>query len=817
MKHVFALIICGFLLPPVSRADADNGKMNSSLSFLKNMRSKTALRSNARGIVKSGIESDRAVVTVKFDHILSPAEISEYESRGVSFYYLSGEIAKTGAIYPVKIPWSELDSVSGKKEVLRMESSWHPAIYPTLDVSAKEIEADSAWGYNDDSGFPITGKGIRIADFDTGIDVFHPSFFYADGDTFNWLDVNLNGRFDCGDDAVDLNNNGGVDGNERLCCFDGEIADYAHVWGATNPSNSGNGFQAYWDWLYNDENANSIRDYGTASGFDDSDPTFGEQIFLVLDTNKNGDLDEEEQLVGLKTSKIYATMNSSSTERIRGVDLIQSDPDDYGHGTGVSGILAGGTPGLNKFTGVAPGAEILMGYYFSDNPLSYLIPWARSKGADVMLYEFGGFVWEYLDGSSLGEQLITDESDSIFQVVPSGNLGRGGKHAIADAAGSDSVEFQIDAAIYGTTALDQLYGTTLWRTELSDLIFRLESPLGGEITISGGDQYVDGYYIWSSTGQSDRGTCRQDIYVDRNTNADVLGDWYLTVSNQTGSTIEVISNIADNVSSWSGGAVFANYATDERNVTYPATADSAFVNGSYSTRGFEGYGGVGGGTIDEGEISAFSGRGARIDGMHLLDICSPGNYDVYSTKSHTDSDGYPLGGYMQFSGTSAAGPHVAAAAALVQQKHPGKSMDEIAGLIQANAASDGYTGSVYNDTWGYGKLRIIGALGVVTGIEDVAGGKTPPVLTLGQNYPNPFNPSTHIPFYIPKTARAGIRIYDVKGRLVRNLEDGLMPKGPHTARWNGIDNKGKQVSSGIYFCVLRQGENMQSRKMVLLR
>ena len=81
-----------------------------------------------------------------------------------------------------------------------------------------------------------------------------------------------------------------------------------------------------------------------------------------------------------------------------------------------------------------------------------------------MLYEFGGFVWDYLDGSSLDEELITAMNDTVIQVTPSGNLARGRKHAIAAAAAADSAVLRITVPIVGGTSIMALWSTTLWRT-----------------------------------------------------------------------------------------------------------------------------------------------------------------------------------------------------------------------------------------------------------------------------------------------------------------------------------------------------------------
>ncbi len=286
-----------------------------------------------------------------------------------------------------------------------------------------------------------------------------------------------------------------------------------------------------------------------------------------------------------------------------------------------------------------------------------------------MLYEFGGFIYEFLDGSSLAEELVTIEHRTIPQVTPSGNLGRGNKHALTTVAGLDSVSLPF--AVPGTAPSTQyLYNTTLWRGSFEPPTFRFKSPWGTEITLAESVTELDGYNLWFDLDTSPRGTHKADLYVDYGTHSTVVGQWELKVINNAAEALEIISNVADNLSSWAGGVEFSAYTSDDKNVTFPATSDSSLVNGSYSTRGFSSYGGVGDGSIPVGEISKFSGRGVRIDGHHLLDITSPGNYDVYTTRTHFDFAGSPLGGYRQFSGTSAAGPHVAAAAALVLQAFP---------------------------------------------------------------------------------------------------------------------------------------------------
>lgn len=86
-----------------------------------------------------------------------------------------------------------------------------------------------------------------------------------------------------------------------------------------------------------------------------------------------------------------------------------------------------------------------------------------------------------------------------------------------------------------------------------------------------------------------------------------------------------------------------------------------------------------------------------------------------------------------------------------------------------------------------------------------------------QNYPNPFNPETTISFDLPQTAPANLSIYNVKGQLVKNLVNGNLEFGRHTYVWNGTDNAGQSVPSGLYFYRLTSNGQTENRKMMLLK
>jgi len=88
---------------------------------------------------------------------------------------------------------------------------------------------------------------------------------------------------------------------------------------------------------------------------------------------------------------------------------------------------------------------------------------------------------------------------------------------------------------------------------------------------------------------------------------------------------------------------------------------------------------------------------------------------------------------------------------------------------------------------------------------------------LEQNYPNPFNPTTTISFKLKQSGMTDLHIYDVEGRLVRVLVSGYREAGNHSAIWDGRDEKGALVATGIYLCKLGVNGFEQTRKMLFAK
>jgi len=85
------------------------------------------------------------------------------------------------------------------------------------------------------------------------------------------------------------------------------------------------------------------------------------------------------------------------------------------------------------------------------------------------------------------------------------------------------------------------------------------------------------------------------------------------------------------------------------------------------------------------------------------------------------------------------------------------------------------------------------------------------------NYPNPFNPETTIRFSLENDAEVMVNIYNTRGQLVRSLVNGQKAAGMHSVVWNGMDDNGQSVSSGIYYYKMYAGKYSSTRKMILMK
>lgn len=717
--------------------------------------------------------------TIRFTEAPDERSLNALEQIGIRFHYHNGARLGTRTVFPVELPADALPILASREDIVAVQPSWHPVRVPPLDVSRPQVQADTVWQRTDQRGWKITGKGVLIADFDTGVDFFHPMLWFADGDTLVWLDVNSNNTFDPGTDAVDKNRNGVPD--------PGEILRYREI---SYSGNTSGVYDANLDFLYNDANNNGARDFGTAAGFTESSPTYGEQWFISLDANGNNRLDVGERVVGLRTSKVRAIRESDGTVRRRGVDLILAGADTGpygGHGTAVAGIAVGGIEGVHRLAGIAPGAEMIFGTVNYNNAprffteLALLMAWAQAESADVMLVEDGEWVWEYLDGSSNEEIMINELAASgIVQVMPAGNLTGGFMQKTMLVNANDSTTAAFTGGSSTTT-----WPSIRWRGSASDVVVKLQVGASEFVTLPGDGSTITigGKSVYSIKSISSRGTVMMAVQI-----ASSGGTTYnVRLINTTAGQKRVDGLLGDNGFSWTGLARWSA-PTEDNTATWPSTADSSIGVAAYKNK------------ANNTDINSFSGRGTRLDGWRIVDVAAPGS-TVYSIGRNVT--------YAAFGGTSSAGPHVAGAAALLLQADTTLRHRHVRNLLRRGAIADQYTGTVPNTTWGFGKLRIANSVSLLTTVVE---GESPLVFELKQNYPNPFNPVTTIRFTMVDYGFVSLKVYDILGRHVASLVHEMLTPGSYTIPFDATG-----LASGVYVYRLSQGARSHAKKMMLIR
>jgi len=735
-------------------------------------------------------ELEKIPVTFTFDRQITSEVWDILEKNGFQPHLIKDKPLRSQRVLVGYLPrpTENLTHFSHIPYLLEIETSWRPHHAYPLPVSREQIEANQVWQLGQPN---ITGKNVLIADLDTGINHFHPMFFFADGDTFPWIDVNANLQFDPATDGVDYDLSGLIGPDE--------ILKYIQVSTSSAVTNPG-GYNPSLDWIYLDHNQNSERDYGPGYGFTESDPGYGEPIFISLDLNGNDLLDVGELLVQLKTSKVRKVYQSNGVIRERGVDLIHNEGDSYGHGTPVSGILLGGVADIHQFAGIAPDAEMLMGVnvYILDPPfiqtMEVLAPWAAAEGANVILYEDGEWIWQYMDGSSALETMIDDFSNQgIMQVVPAGNLAGGGMHISGDIAANDSSQATLQ--VYQASGQQHIWGSIIWQGDSASLNFKLSIAAGGWNILPGDGSFLNigNTQVYSFLSRSSRGTNRLDFVISA-TSGSLTGTFSFRLINHVGQNLSFHGYNWDDHSGWSGLTRWVG-ANDEGTVTWPATADQALAVAAYNPRN------------SQQPINSFSGRGARIDGMRLVDIAAPGS-TVYSTSASS----FNYAGFSAFGGTSSAGPHVAGAVALLLNLLGTPDVTLIKDAISQSADISNLSGMFPNNTWGYGRIRIHQAGQKLLTPIAIHGPPIPGEINL-QVYPNPFNSVSRLRFAADKAGPWQIHVYNTLGQrmasyLIQTPTSGLYEFNINAQSW----------SSGLLLVILEyEGEKRAVKKISYIK
>jgi len=120
--------------------------------------------------------------------------------------------------------------------------------------------------------------------------------------------------------------------------------------------------------------------------------------------------------------------------------------------------------------------------------------------------------------------------------------------------------------------------------------------------------------------------------------------------------------------------------------------------------------------------------------------------------------------------------------------------------------------AIYNKALSDEEILFLFEKGITTTSVEDLNGQLPKTFSLLQNYPNPFNPETRISFDLPKESRVQIKVYDMLGKEIALILDEVKPAGKHNIAFDGTN-----LSSGIYLYRMEAGNQVLSRKMVLLK
>jgi hypothetical protein len=231
-------------------------------------------------------------------------------------------------------------------------------------------------------------------------------------------------------------------------------------------------------------------------------------------------------------------------------------------------------------------------------------------------------------------------------------------------------------------------------------------------------------------------------------------------------------------------------------------------------------------TLDQ--ISGFSSRGPSRDGRVLPNFTAPGEAIISALSKDYPADSMFIvegGGYQEQQGTSQAAPHITGIAALMLQRDPALTPENVRSILQQTATPAGI-GSP-NNVYGRGRVNALAALQAtpdplactiqLPNGDLVACDEAPAMPYALMAYPNPAPAGVRFSLTAPTRVDMDLAIYDLQGRRVQTLVRGPVGPGAQFATWNGEDDRGRRMPDGVYFARLMAPNANRTLRLVLRR
>ena len=415
------------------------------------------------------------------------------------------------------------------------------------------------------------------------------------------------------------------------------------------------------------------------------------------------------------------------------------EQDTNGHGTHVAGTAAGnGLAQFGKFVGVAPDADLIIvkggNGSFGESQMIDGLTYAQNKAATVgepvaVNWSIGTQFGPH-DGTRAYEVAVNSFVSTPGRVVAvaAGNEGASLIHVGGTTGATTQFTFSVPSYTPSAGAGSNQFLFDLWLNSDQHVSVTATSPHGYTASASyspsgstgNGSSTADGVFtVYDSPSYTSDGAWNVQLWVrDNGVNVPATGTWTLTVTNPMSAVrydgwlaLRTLGNPAVTVT-LIGGDV-------NETVSMPGTSSGAITTAAYVTKwSWPVYANtqyVYSGSDRTGNIALFSALGPTRDNRQKPDLAAPGQGIASTLSSSMDTTGlasliYPGQKHIINQGTSMAAPHVTGASALILGAFPSTTAASIKSLFTGGAVADGFTGSVPNLTWGYGKLDVLEAM-----------------------------------------------------------------------------------------------------------